>query len=85
MAFREGRVAAVFTLGMKRGWRSDDGLKVGGLMSTKQMHDGQRVEDVRRLQRQAARASDDAVTSVLTQGPIIYGFALTRPSEPVCH
>ena len=27
----------------------------------------------------------DTVTSILTQGQSVYGFALTRPSEPVCH
>ena len=28
--------------------------------------------------------SSDAVTSVFTVGPVVYGFSLTRPSEPVC-
>jgi hypothetical protein len=30
-------------------------------------------------------ASRNVVTSILTIGPTVYGFALTRPNESVCH
>ena len=39
MEFRHGRVTGVYTLGAKVGWRSEDGLKVGGYMSAKELHE----------------------------------------------
>jgi hypothetical protein len=84
VTFRNGRVTSVFTLGMKRGWHSDDGLKVGGLMSTKLMHDDSEWKMCAGYSAKL-ETSKNAVTSILMQGPIVYGFALSRPSEPICH
>ena len=81
--FRHGQVTGVYTLGRTVGWRSTDGLKIGGYMSSKELQEksvwkscpgyGAKLE-----------TTHDAVTSVFTVGPVVYGFSLTRPSEAVC-
>jgi hypothetical protein len=84
VTFRRGRVTAVFTLGMALGWRSASGVRVGQLLDTNdpdadgswEMCSGFAVR---------SQPSERAVTSILTLGPAVYGFSLTRPSEPVCH
>ena len=83
VTFRNGRVTAVFTLGMKVGWRTDDGLRVGDLMSHKTMNDDSDWTLCSGYSAKSERTGD-AVTSILTVGPAIYGFSLTRPSESVC-
>jgi hypothetical protein len=84
VTFRDGRVTAVFTLGMKRGWRSDDGLKVGSWLPANQLQDGEDWKLCAGYSAKELESSGDAVTSIFTNGPIIYGFSLARPSEPVC-
>jgi hypothetical protein len=82
--FRNGRVIAVFTLGSPRGWRSDRGIRVGTLLNP--------FNDPASTSRWVACAgygakstrTGNAITSILTVGESVYGFALTRPSEPVC-
>ena len=83
VAFRHGLVTAVFTLGSPDGWHTSDGVKVGELL--------QRFNDPRGKTTACSgygaisTRSGSAVTSILTIGQAVYGFALTRPSEPVCH
>lgn len=84
VVFRQGRVAAVFTLGSVFGWRTREGLRVGEPI--------ERLVDL--YPRMTARGcagysafssrSGDAVSSIYVDGEVVYGFALTRPSEPVC-
>ena len=84
VAFRQGKVVAVFTLGSVFGWRTREGLAVGELI--------ERVVDIYpQLQARGCTGysafstrSRDAVTSVYVFGEVVYGFALSRPSEPVC-
>jgi hypothetical protein len=80
--FRNGKVTAVFTLGMTLGWRTADGLRVGDVLKVNE-HDGTWMS----CNGYSARAnpSANAITSILTVGPTVYGFALSRPSESVCH
>ena len=84
VSFRGGRVSAVFTLGLPRGWRTNRGVVLGD-PATK-VHSvygtlpwsrciGYGAVSIRR---------PGAVASIYTYGDSVYGFALTLPSEPVC-
>ena len=84
VSFRNGRVSAVFTLGVPRGWRTSRGVVLGD-PATK-VHSvygtlpwsrcvGYGAVSIRRA---------GAVASIYTYGDSVYGFALTLPSEPVC-
>jgi hypothetical protein len=84
VSFRNGRVAAVFTLGVPRGWRTTRGLALGD--------PADRIERVYGALRWSRCIGYGAlsirrpgvVSSIYTYGESVYGFALTRPSEPVC-
>jgi hypothetical protein len=84
VVFRVGRVAAVFTLGVPRGWRTSRGVALGD--PADKVHSvygslpwsrcvGYGAVSIRRA---------GAVASIYTYGDSVYGFALTLPSEPVC-
>ncbi len=84
VAFRNGRVAAVFTLGVPSGWRTSRGITLGD--PADKVHSvygnlpwsrciGYGAVSIRRA---------GAVASIYTYGDSVYGFALTLPSEPVC-
>jgi hypothetical protein len=81
--FRKGEVTGVYTLGRTVGWRSTDGLKVGGYMSDEEMHEKSVWKNCSGYSAKL-ETSHDAVTSVFTVGPVVWGFSLTRPSESVC-
>jgi hypothetical protein len=83
VSFRDGKVTAIFTLGGIEGWRRSDGLRVGQLFSKFNDPKGKTTACNGYGAISSHRA--DAVTSILTNGQSVYGFALTRPSEPVCH
>jgi hypothetical protein len=84
VAFRQGRVSAVSTLGAPIGWRTSDGLRVG--------------EGLDRLQTLYAKFTwrtcvgygalslrrASAVTAIYTTADVVYGFGLLRPVEPIC-
>jgi hypothetical protein len=82
--FREGKVTAIFTLGMTLGWKSTDGLRVGELIDSNNPND---PGSWKTCAGYSARSvpSGDSVTSILTVGYAVYGFALTRPTETVCN
>jgi hypothetical protein len=84
VSFRGGRVSTVFTLGSPAGWRTREGLRLG---------DG--VDRANGLYRDLAwktcigyvamsMRQTGVVTSIYASGESVYGFALTRPGEPVC-
>ena len=84
VSFRNGRVSAVFTLGVPRGWRTSRGVALGD--PAERVHAvygrlpwsrciGYGALSIRR---------PGVVTSIYTYGESVYGFALTLPSEPVC-
>jgi hypothetical protein len=84
VSFRSGRVVAVYTLGVPRGWRTSRGValgdpatKVNSVYGTLPWSRciGYGALSIRR---------NGAVASIYTYGESVYGFALTLPSEPVC-
>lgn len=84
VTFRSGRVAAVFTLGVPRGWRTTRGLRLGD-PATKIAHvygtlPWSRCVGYGALSIRSARS----VSSIYTYGESVYGFALTLPGDPVC-
>jgi hypothetical protein len=85
--FRAGHVVGVFTLGSPAGWRTETGIRVGDILGNP------RVGSDRQIRwetcsgfgaRSSPSSNGQAVTSILTQGAAVYGFALTRPSVSPC-
>jgi hypothetical protein len=82
--FKDGHVVAAFTLGAPTGWHTAEGLLVG-----EQIY---RVADLygplgwHRCIGYGAMTmrKGDVVTSIYTTGQVVYGFAITKPSEPIC-
>src|SRR5581483_8914394 len=85
VSFRHGRVTAVFTLGSPRGWHMPDGVRVGQLLSRFNDPDPSSTATACSGYGAISTPSADAVSSILTIGQAAYGFALTPPSDPVCH
>ena len=84
VTFRAGRAVAVFTLGAPVGWRSTRGLAVGDPATRiAELHG--RLDYSRCVGYGALSVRRGAVvTSIYTFGEAVYGFALTRPADPVC-
>jgi hypothetical protein len=84
VSFVRGRVAAIFTLGAPRGWRTPQGLTLGD--PTRVAMDLYSGFGWSRCIGYGALTlrGPGVVTSIYTFGDSVYGFALTRPSEPVC-
>lgn len=84
VTFRSGKVSAVFTLGSPSGWRTTEGLLLGEQID--------RVRDIYGTMQwricigygALSMRKPGVVTSIYTNGESVYGFALTRPYEPVC-
>jgi hypothetical protein len=83
-SFRHGRVSAVFTLGAPPGWRTRGGLRVGDDVTRVRALYGDVALTVCIGYRALSMRRADAVTSIYATGESVYGFALTRPGEPVC-
>lgn len=84
VAFRHGKVVAVFTLGSPLGWRTREGLGVGELIErVVDIYPGMQARGCIGYSAFTTR-SPGAVTSVYVFGEVVYGFALARPTEPVC-
>ena len=84
VSFRNGRVSAVFTLGVPRGWRTSRGVALGDPAEKVQAVYG-RLPWSRCIGYGALSIRrPGVVASIYTYGESVYGFALTRPSEPVC-
>ena len=82
VSFRRGHVTAVFTLGSPQGWHTTSGLRVGELL--RRFNDPAGTTTACSGYGAISTRTANAVTSILTIGQSVYGFALTRPSEPVC-
>ena len=84
VSFRNGRVIAIFTLGAPNGWRTPQGLTLGD--PTRVAMDLYTEMGWSRCIGYGALTMrrPGVVTSIYTFGESVYGFALTRPSEPVC-
>jgi hypothetical protein len=84
VAFRIGRVTAVSTLGGQIGWRTPEGLIVGqGIDRVKEVY-GDLVWKLCVGYSALTMRRGSAVTTIYTTGDVVYGFGLSRPSEPVC-
>ena len=75
----------IFTLGATTGWRTAEGLVIG-----------EQIDRVSELYGKIAWSNcigyaamsmrtGEAVTSIYSFGQAVYGFALSRPNEPVCN
>lgn len=84
VSFRSGRVTAVFTLGAPIGWRTTQGLRLGDpTTQALSLYKGFAWNGCIGYGALSMRRPS-VVTSIYTYGESVYGFALTRPSEPVC-
>jgi hypothetical protein len=83
VGFRDGFVTAVYTLGTPVGWRTSDGVRIGTLVGEFNNPAGKTTACVG--YGAVSTRSANTVTSILMNGQSVYGFALTRPNEPVCH
>jgi hypothetical protein len=84
VSFRRGHVVAVFTLGTPFGWRTTKGVRLGDPAVKVQATYG-RLAWTRCIGYGALSVRGrGVVTSIYTYGDLVYGFALTRPGEPVC-
>ena len=83
--FRNGKVVTIFTLGATTGWHTSEGLAIG-----------EQIDRVSELYGKIAWSNcigyaamsmrtGEAVTSIYSYGQSVYGFALSRPNEPVCN
>jgi hypothetical protein len=84
VSFRDGRVAAVFTLGVPSGWHTSRGISLGD--PADKVHTVYGVLPWSRCIGYGAVSirRGGSVASIYTYGDSVYGFALTLPSEPVC-
>lgn len=82
--FANGRVVAVFTLGSPAGWRTETGIRVGQILNNPTPGSTGRWLTCAGYSASSTRTTPNAVTSILTQGSAVYGFALTRPSVSPC-
>jgi hypothetical protein len=85
VSFRQGRVAAVYTLGYPRGWRTPKGLKVGQeeRRLLKLYGGGMSITECIGYMAHSRRGPG-VVSTFFTMDAFVSGFALTLPSEPVC-
>jgi hypothetical protein len=82
--FANGRVVAVFTLGSPAGWRTETGIRVGQILSNPTTGGTTHWLSCVGYSAKSTKTTPNAVTSILTQGSAVYGFALTRPSVSPC-
>jgi hypothetical protein len=84
VSFRNERVAAVFTLGVPRGWRTSRGVALGDPAERVQALYGRLPWSQCIGYGALSIRRPGVVSSIYTYGESVYGFALTLPSEPVC-
>jgi hypothetical protein len=84
VSFRDRRVVAIFTLGAPRGWRTSAGVALGDPTDKAVVVYGQLPWRSCIGYGALSMRRPGVVTSIYTFGESVYGFALTRPSEPVC-
>lgn len=84
VSFRRRRASAVFTLGSPAGWRTQEGLRLGeGIERAQELYDGLVWKTCIGYQALSMRRAG-VVTSIYASGESVYGFALTRPGDPIC-
>jgi hypothetical protein len=83
--FKQGKVVTIFTLGSPIGWRTAEGLIIGEQVDRITQLYGKLAQNVCIGYGAMTMRTGSAVTAIYTTGQAVYGFALTRPSEPVCN
>jgi hypothetical protein len=83
--FKNGRVVTIFTLGSPKGWRTSEGLMIGEQVNRINQLYGKLTWNVCIGYGAMTMRTNTAVTSIYTTGEAVYGFALSRPGEPVCN
>ena len=83
--FKNGRVVTIFTLGSPIGWRTAEGLIIGEQVDRIAQLYGKLTWNVCIGYGAMTMRTNSAVTAIYTTGESVYGFALTRPTEPVCN
>ena len=84
VSFRRGRADAIFTLGSPLGWRTREGLRLGDAIDRAQALYSGLAWKVCIGYRALSMRRPGVVTSIYAAGESVYGFALTRPGEPIC-
>jgi hypothetical protein len=82
--FRNQKVSAVFTLGSPMGWHTTEGLGVGEQIEKANSLYGQLAWHVCIGYGAMSMRTGNTVTSIYTTGVVVYGFAITSPTEAVC-
>jgi hypothetical protein len=83
--FRNGRVVTIFTLGSPIGWRTAEGLIIGEQVDRIAQLYGKLTWNVCIGYGAMTMRTNAAITSIYTTGESVYGFALSRPNEPICN
>jgi hypothetical protein len=84
VSFRKQRVTAISTLGGQIGWRTPEGLIVGqGIDRIRPLY-GTLTWRICIGYSALSMRRPSSVTTIYTTGDIVYGFGLSRPSEPIC-
>jgi hypothetical protein len=83
--FKQGKVVTIFTLGSPAGWRTADGLIIGEQTDRISELYGKLRWNVCIGYGAMTMRTNRTVTSIYTTGQVVYGFALSRPTEPVCN
>ena len=80
-----GKVGAVFTLGAVPGWKTPAGLKIYDAVSTIYKLYPAATINTKCIGFEAVSMKKGSVTSSFyTASGVVYGFALTAPSEQIC-
>jgi hypothetical protein len=83
--FKNGKVVTIFTFGSPTGWRTAQGLLIGEQVDRISQLYGKLSSNMCIGYGALTMRSKNAVTSIYTTGQVVYGFALSRSSEPVCN
>jgi hypothetical protein len=84
VSFRRGRVVSIFTLWAPAWWRTSAGLIMGAqATSVSTFHPGLVTRSCGTYFAYIFR-SQGALTAIYVHGRQVWGFGLSRPTEPVC-
>jgi hypothetical protein len=84
ISFRGDRVAAIYTLGQPRGWRTAQGLRIGEDQARlRKLYGRLKLNECVGFMAHSAQKRG-TVTTFFTTESFVSGFALTAPGEPVC-
>jgi hypothetical protein len=83
--FRDGKVVTIFTLGSPTGWRTAEGLLIGEQTDRAAALYGKLTVTSCIGYGAMSMRTSQAVTAIYITGEAVYGFALARPTEPICN